>query len=268
MSDALGPILAATRVECARLRRALPDDVGHAPLDVHACLGRTIGSGGPALALIAEIKHRSPSAGALSRALSPADRARAYVAGGAAMVSVLVDRAAFDGDYAHVSEARAAVSVPLLAKGFCVDPIQVEAARRAGADAVLLIARILDRVALAELHACCLAAGLTPIVEVVDEPELERALAVSPRVLGVNARDLSTLIMDRARADRVVAAIPPGPRALFFSGLSTPADVARVSALPRVDGALVGEVLMRSDAPTPVLAALAAAAGACAPRMR
>jgi len=255
VTDVLGPILAATRDECVRLQSALPDDVGHTPLDVHAALASSTG-----LALIAEIKHRSPSAGPLSRALSPADRARAYVAGGAAMVSVLVDRASFDGDYAHLAEARGAVTVPLLAKGFCIDPIQIEAARRAGADAVLLVARILPQPALADLHAGCIAAGLTPIVEVVDEAELERAWQLSPTVVGVNARDLSTLVMDRARADRVIAAIPAGPRALFFSGLSTPDDVARVAAVSRVDGALIGEVLMRSDAPTSLLATLTAAA--------
>lgn len=262
MSDVLARILAATRDECAALRGALPPELGHRPLDVGAALGRRDG----ALALIAEIKHRSPSAGPLSRALSPAARAAAYVAGGAQMVSVLVDRAHFDGDYAHLAEARRAVSVPLLAKGFCVDPVQIEAARRVGADAVLLIARILDGHALAELHHATRAAGLAPIVEVVDEAELERALAVDAAIVGVNARDLSTLVMDPARARRVLARIPPGPRALWFSGLGTDADVRAVASEPRVDGALVGEVLMRTDAPTPLLRSLSEAARVATPR--
>lgn len=256
MSDVLGRILAATRDECAALARQLPPELDHRPLDVAAALRRREGT----LALIAEIKHRSPSAGPLSRALSPGARARAYVAGGARMVSVLVDRAHFDGDYAHLAEARGAVSVPLLAKGFCVDPVQIVAARRAGADALLLIARILPGSALSELHEATRAAGLTPIVEVVDEDELARAVALGPAVVGVNARDLSTLVMDPARARRVATAIPPGPTALWFSGLATPADVRAVAGLPRVDGALVGEVLMRTDAPTPLLASLAEAA--------
>lgn len=259
----LDEILAATRDECDRLARALPEDVGHQPLDVGALLARPPGA---ALRLIAEIKRRSPSAGPLSRVLPVDERARVYAREGASMISVLVDRAHFDGGYGDLASARAATrapstpggpATPLLAKGFAIDVVQLEAARRAGADAVLLIVRILDDAALSLLHRESLARGLTPVVEVIDEAELARALAVDARVLGVNARDLSTLEMDRARAARVLAAIPEDRVALWFSGVGSPEEV-RALAATDADGALIGEALMRRDDPSELLRAMVA----------
>lgn len=251
----LDGILAATREECARLSSELPADVGHRPLDVAARLARAPGE---ALRLIAEIKKRSPSAGALSTALSVAERAQVYAREGATMISVLVDRAHFDGGYGDLAAARAAVSVPLLAKGFAIDEAQLEAARRAGADAVLLIVRILDDATLRTLVSASRARGLVPIVEVVDEQELARALAADANVLGVNARDLATLQMDKARAARVLAAIPEPCIALWFSGVGSPDEVRAVAATD-VDGALIGEALMRRDDPSDLLRAMVAA---------
>lgn len=255
----LDGILAATRVECERLRNAPPDVVAHAPIDVAARLRRTRGE---PLRLITEIKLRSPSAGPLSRALSVDERARVYAREGATMISVLVDRAHFDGGYEHFARVRAATELPLLAKGFVVDEVQLDAARRCGADAVLLIVRILDRATLQRLMRATEARGLTPIVEVIDEPELALALEAGARVIGVNARDLATLEMDAARAARVQAAIPTDRVALFFSGLSKPDDVARIAATAgrAPDGALIGETLMRQDDPGPLLAAMVRAA--------
>ncbi len=251
----LDEILAATRAECDALRSALPEDVRHTPIDVAGRLGR-----GPSdsLRLIAEIKLRSPSAGPLSRGLSVSARAEVYAREGAAMISVLVDRRHFDGGYHHLAEARAAVTVPLLAKGFTIDELQIEAARRAGADAILLIVRILDDARLRALHDAVRRASLTPIVEVIDEGELARALALDARVIGVNARDLSTLVMDGARASRVLGAVPPDRVALWFSGISTTDDVIRVATgdARTPDGALVGEALMRRDDPAELLRAL------------
>lgn len=257
--SALSSILDATRAECDALRRELPPPVAHTPRDVASLLRR--GPDDP-LRLLAEIKHRSPSAGPLSRALSVEARAQAYAGAGAKTISVLVDRAHFDGGYDHLARARAAVGVPLLAKGFTIDRVQVEAARRSGADAVLLIARILDDAALADLHAEIEGRGMTPIVEVVTDDELERALAVNARVLGVNARDLDTLAMDAPRAARVADGVPTSAVGLWFSGLGAPGDVAAVARRPgrRLDGALIGECLMRRDDPAPLLVEMVAAA--------
>jgi indole-3-glycerol phosphate synthase len=248
----LDEILAATRAEIARLKREPVVDVGHTPL---APALRRHG----ALRLIAEIKRRSPSAGALSAKLSVAERAAAYAACGATMISVLVDRAHFDGGYEDLAVARRATDLPLLAKGFALDEVQLESARRAGADAVLLIVRILDDEALRALIAGARARSLTPIVEVVDEDELARAVGADASVIGVNARDLSTLVMDRERAARVLAAIPADRVRLWFSGVSTP-DEVRALAAQDVDGALIGESLMRRDDPAELLRAMVAAA--------
>ncbi len=260
-------ILRATHDEIAELRARAPYPAPatlRATLDVFERLRRPEGA---PLRLIAENKLRSPSAGALSTALSTGARARAYVEAGATMISVLVDRAHFAGGFAHLREARDAIgeAAPLLAKGFVIDAIQLDAARAEGADAVLLIARILDEAALPALVGAAQARGLEPIVEVVDEPELRRALATPARVLGVNARDLATLEMDPSRAARVLAAIPSRCVALHFSGVASAADVATL-ARRRLDGALIGEALMRADDPRPLLAAMVEAASVAAPR--
>jgi indole-3-glycerol phosphate synthase len=256
----LDEILEATRAECVRLRRELPADVGHRPRPVAPLLSR-----GPAapLRLIAEFKRRSPSAGALSTTLSIEERIAAYDDAGATMISVLVDRTHFDGGYDDLSRARRATDRPLLAKGFAIDEIQIEAARRSGADAILLIARILDDEALRGLAEASKARELTPIVEVVDEAELARAEALAVAVVGVNARDLATLQFDRARAARVAASIADERVALWFSGLATADDVsvvARQTSPRRLDGALIGETLMRQEDPRPLLSAMVAAA--------
>jgi indole-3-glycerol phosphate synthase len=248
----LDDILEATRAECVRLRSALPADVGHTPIDVAGRLRRD-----GALRLIAEIKKRSPSAGVLSTKLSVKERAALYAREGASMISVLVDRAHFDGGYEDLSAARHAT--PLLAKGFAIDEVQITAARRAGADAVLIIVRILDDASLRDLIGAAVGEGLTPIVEVVDEHELDRALECEAGVIGVNARDLSTLVMDRERAARVSAAIPGDRVSLWFSGVGSPHEVAAI-ARTTADGALIGEALMRQDDPTELLRAMVAAA--------
>lgn len=248
----LDEILAETQRECARLRRSLPNEVGHVPIDV------AIKRSG-ALRLIAEIKKRSPSAGALSTKLSAVERAAIYAREGASMISVLVDRAHFDGGYEDLAAVRGAVNTPLLAKGFAIDAVQIDAARRAGADAVLLIVRILDDASLRDLVAHCDGVGLTAIVEVIDEQELDRALDCDARVVGVNARDLSTLAMDRERAARVLGKIPVDRVALWFSGVGTPEEVATI-AETKADGALIGEALMRRDDPSELLRAMVAAA--------
>jgi indole-3-glycerol phosphate synthase len=258
----LADIVAAKRIEVSRLREQPRRPSGHVPIDVPSALRRAPGS---ALRFIAEVKLRSPSAGALSRALSPADRAWAYAESGASMVSVLCDGPFFDGSFDHVSAARrrfdaAGARVPLLAKEFVLDTRQVAEARDRGADAVLLIARIGDARSLATLVRCARDEGVEPLVEVVSEQELEWALSQGAGVIGVNARDLDTLEMDAARAARVLAAIPADVVAVHMSGVRD-AEGVRAVASGRADAALVGEALMREDDPRPMLGELVGAAG-------
>jgi indole-3-glycerol phosphate synthase len=258
----LGDILAHKRTEVDALRdRAEVRGPTRTPIDAAKALRR--GRGEP-LRLVAEVKLRSPSAGALSRALTPGQRALAYAEGGAAMVSVLCDAPYFDGSWEHLKEARQRLdetgrAIPLLAKEFVIDERQIAEARYCGADAILLIARIVDASKLRRLTRAARAEGLEPLVEVVDERELETALEGEARVVGVNARDLDSLAMDGARAARLCAAIPPEVVAVYLSGVRQADDVAQI-ARTRTDAALIGEVLMRDDDPRPRLLTLVDAA--------
>jgi indole-3-glycerol phosphate synthase len=250
----LAGILAQKHSELASLRaRALPAP----PTLRQVSLGRADNAG--RLSLITEIKRRSPSAGKLSTALSVAERAQAYERAGASMLSILCDSHFFDGEYQHLVEARAVTKVPLLCKEFVIDEVQLDAARAFGADAVLLIVRCLSPARTAELVSAARARDLVPLVEVLTEDELKVALDAGATLIGVNARDLDTLVMDAARADRVLAAIPDHVLRVRFSGLAKPEDVARIRQ-SGADAALVGEALMRADDPEPLLRALAAAA--------
>ncbi len=258
----LAQILATKRREVAELRAVAAIGPTRVPMNVAGALRR--GNAAP-LRLIAEVKLRSPSAGNLSRALRPGDRAVAYAEAGASMVSVLSDSAFFDGSWEHVGEARlkldeAGYRVPVLAKDFVVDERQIAEACMRGADAILLIARIVEAHELKRLARFARASGMEPLIEIVDERELEWALSAEARVIGVNARDLDTLAMDASRAARVCAAIPPDVVAVHLSGLRVAGDVAEV-ARGRADAALVGEALMREDDPRPRLRAMVQAAG-------
>jgi indole-3-glycerol phosphate synthase len=261
----LEDILAAKRVEVDELRARPRTIRPREPLNVVATLRR---SEGAPLRLIAEVKLRSPSAGALSSEMTPEARAAAYAEAGASMVSVLCDARFFGGSWAHLAAARARLDdafpkggrpVPLLAKDFVLHVRQIEEARDRGADAVLLIARIVSRARLVELARAARAERIEPLVEVIDERELEAALEASACVVGVNARDLDTLQMDTARAGRVLDAIPRHVVAVHFSGLRSAGDVALV-ARGRPDAALIGEALMREADPRAVLASMVRAA--------
>jgi indole-3-glycerol phosphate synthase len=255
----LEEIVAEKRSEVRQLRTApaAQRPAGWAVRDVLRALARP--SATP-LRLVAEIKFRSPSAGTLSRALGPADRARAYERAGASMVSVLTDRRWFDGSFDDLSDARRSVSVPLLCKDFVLDASQIQRAWAAGADAVLVIVRCVpEKEALSGLVDAARTWGIEPLVEVVDERELEAAIAAGARLVGVNARDLGTLAIDTDRASRVLAAAPPGIVAVRLSGVRDAGGVARVAA-SRADAALVGEALMKDDDPEPLLGAMVKAA--------
>jgi len=257
----LADILESKRREIAELQGQARAVSARVVLDVFAALRRR-----DRLHLIAEVKLKSPSAGPLSRALAPQARAVAYARAGASMVSVLCDGPFFDGAWEHLAASREALDaaglrVPLLAKEFVLDARQVQEARDRGADAVLLIARIVSAPTLAALVGTARHEGLEPMVEVVDERELRDALAAGARVVGVNARDLDSLAVDAERTARVLASIPADVVAVHLSGIKGAGDVAQV-ARGRADAALLGEALMRKDDPAPLLTELVAAAHA------
>ncbi len=249
----LSDILTNKREELDSLPEA-PGD-GFSPRPVELSRTRT-----GRLSLITEIKLRSPSAGKLSSALSVAERAKAYEAGGASMLSVLCDQKFFDGSYAHLAEARRACSLPLLCKEFIIDERQLDCAVTHGADAVLLIVRCLSQPELVHLVRASEARGLTPLVEVHGSDESQRARAAGARLIGVNSRDLDTLEMDAERATRVLQELPSEITAVHLSGIKTADDVRRQWGT-RADALLIGETLMRLDEPLAALQQLHDAAG-------
>ena len=209
--------------------------------------------------VIAEVKRRSPSKGDLAADLDPAELARAYERGGATCLSVLTDADFFGGSPDDLRAARAATGLPVLRKDFTVCPADVCDARIMGADAVLLIAAALDDDELGELHTLALDVGLDVLVEVHDEAELERAVAVGASLIGVNQRDLVTFEVDAARAVRVGRAMPATVVRVAESGIRGPEDASALAGAG-FDAVLVGELLVTSGDPTAAVAALRAAA--------
>jgi indole-3-glycerol phosphate synthase len=202
----------------------------------------------PGLSVIAEIKRRSPSRGVLREDLDPRHLARSYEDGGAAALSVLTDREFFGGSEQDLQEARACVRLPVLRKDFTIDEYQVYEARALGADAVLLIVRVLSRTQLCELLAAAAAVGLAALVEVHDEAELETALACGAVLIGVNNRDLRTFGVSLEVARRLRPRIPPGCLCVAESGVETREDVRVLESLG-YDAALIGEALVRAADP-------------------
>jgi indole-3-glycerol phosphate synthase len=200
------------------------------------------------LAVIAEVKRRSPSRGDLHPDLDPATLAAVYAAGGAAALSVLTDREFFAGSAEDLAAARAATDLPVLRKDFTVSARDVCDARLMGADAVLLIAAGLAPDELAGYHALAGDLGLDALVEVHDENELAVALEAGATLIGVNQRDLVTFEVDHDRAVRMAGAIPPGAVRVAESGVRGGAD-ARALAAAGYDAVLVGEALVTSPDP-------------------
>lgn len=194
------------------------------------------------VALIAEIKRQSPSKGVLAAGLDAAAQARIYEEGGAAALSVLTEPSRFGGSLADLSTVRQAVSLPLLRKDFITHERQLLEARLGGASAVLLIARALAPDEFRELAARAQAIGLELLLETRDEHELARALAVSAAVIGVNNRDLETLVIDDAVSARLIPMIPEDRIAVYESGITDRSGVERAAALG-ADAVLVGSSL-------------------------
>jgi indole-3-glycerol phosphate synthase len=211
------------------------------------------------LAVIAELKRRSPSKGDLAPDLDPAGTATAYAAGGATAVSVLTDRVFFGGSVDDLSQARdAAPNIPVLRKDFTIDAEQVYETRAIGADAILLIvAAVPDDALLRDLHDLARDLGLAALVEAHDEAELERALDLGAPIVGVNARNLATFDEDLAVVARLAATIPPDIVAVAESAIRAPADAAQMARVG-FDAVLVGEALVRAEDPAALVRAFAA----------
>ena len=254
----LEQIVAHKREELADRRRRMPAaDVRGRAADApparpfHAALraprGPLTGPGG-GIRLIAEVKGASPSAGTIRADFDPAAIARAYAAAGAAAISVLTDARFFHGADEHLTRVRRAVEVPLLRKDFTLEPYQVYEARAIGADAVLLIAAILDRAAAADLMALAADLGMAALVEVHTDGELEAALAASAGLVGINNRNLDTLATSLEVTRRLRPRVPSGVTVVAESGIAERRDVEEMARLG-VDAVLVGSALMRSADP-------------------
>lgn len=207
------------------------------------------------VAVISEVKRRSPSKGDLAPCLDPGVLARSYAAGGASCLSVLTDRDFFGGSPEDLAAARADCDLPVIRKDFTVAANDVVDARLMGADAVLLIVAALDDAELADFHALALELGLDALVETHDEAEVERALAVGATLIGVNQRDLVTFEVDTARAVRVAGTIPESVLSVAESGIGGPGELPAL-AEAGFDAVLVGESLVRSGDPEAAVAAL------------
>ena len=230
-----------TELELAQLDASLPR-----PPSFLGALRRGDGQ----LAVIAEIKRRSPSAGDIARNASSLAQAKTYQGAGADAMSVLTDNKFFGGSLADLEGVTAHLAahppaVPCLRKDFMVHPIQVLEARRAGASAILIIVRALDDNEIAVLHAAAKAAGLDALFEVHNEAEIERAAAHGARAIGVNNRDLAVFRTDLALSERLIPLFPREVIAVSESGIGSPADAARARRAG-AHAVLVGEALMRS----------------------
>jgi indole-3-glycerol phosphate synthase len=215
----------------------------------------------PGLSLIAEFKRRSPSAGEIVASEASIDeQVGAYERGGAAALSVLTDESHFGGSLEDLRAARAACDLPILRKDFIVDPYQLYEAAVNGADAVLLIVRVLEDEPLRSLYEEARGLDLDCLVEVHDEAELVRSLRAGATLVGINNRNLRTFDVELETSLRLLPQIPPFVTAVAESGITNAADLARLRA-SRCDAVLIGEAFMTSADPAATLAALAAAAG-------
>ena len=260
----LDDILVGVRADLAQRQEARPldrvkEDARTGPsarsaLDALRATGEDAGR----VSVIAEVKRSSPSRGPLAAIAEPAALAATYEAGGAAVVSVLTEARRFGGTLADLSAVRGAVEVPVLRKDFVLSSYQVWEARAAGADLVLLIVAALEQNALVSLVERVHSLGMTALVEVHDVEEAARAVDAGARVVGVNARDLRTLEVDRSTFARCAAALPASVVKIAESGVRGPRDVVEYAGAG-ADAVLVGEALVTSPDPRATLAELVAA---------
>jgi indole-3-glycerol phosphate synthase len=255
-SDLLARLVAEARLDMDR-RRALtnPDELERA-IQVYSPRDFVGALRGPGLAVIAEMKQRTPTMGVLAEDYRPADLARAYTAGGASAISVLTHMAGFGGRPEHIETARVATNLPILRKDFITDPYEIGEARAAGADAVLLIVAALDLPELRRLLAVVRSRGIAALVEVHDENETRVAIEAGALVVGVNHRDLRTFEIDLGLTERLRPLIPDAVPLVAESGIHS-IDEARRMRDAGADAILVGEMLMRAVDPVSCLRELA-----------
>ncbi|MFG6668035.1 indole-3-glycerol phosphate synthase TrpC [Halomonas sp. HNIBRBA4712] len=253
-------ILARKEEEVATREKAVPErdllalaEQQSAPRGFIAALDRRIAAGDPAV--IAEVKKASPSRGVIREAFDPAAIAQSYEAGGAACLSVLTDADFFQGHEDDLIAARNACQLPVIRKDFITHPYQVIEARAIGADCILLIVAALDDATLKALHARATELGMDVLVEVHDAAELDRALALDLKLVGINNRNLHTFETDLETTLSLLPRIPQGVTVITESGILTRENVARMRD-NRINGFLVGEAFMRQPEPGRALSEL------------
>lgn len=259
MANVLDEIIAGVRQDVAARQEAVPFDVLKARVaavpparDALAALRE------PGVGVIAEVKRRSPSRGSLASIGDPAHLAGEYEAGGARMISVLTEERRFDGSLADLDAVRATVRIPVLRKDFVICSYQVHEARAHGADAVLLIVAALDQNTLVGLRERVESLGMTALVEAHTEDEASRAVDAGARVIGINARDLRTLEVDRSTFERIAPGLPTNVVKVAESGVRGPLDLIAYAAAG-ADAVLVGEGLVTTADPRHAVAELVTA---------
>jgi len=239
---------AALREQEAELRRRA-ERAPAAPSLVGALRGATVG-------VVAEVKRRSPSKGWINPGLTAADQARAYERGGAAAVSVLTEPVHFGGSVDDLEAVRRSIAIPVLKKDFHVEPIQLVEAKAIGASAALLIARALSPETLVRMADVARSLGLEVLIEVRDDDELARALDVGASLIGINNRNLESLVIEEGTAERLLAHVPASVVAISESGVEARSDVQRV-ALAGADAVLVGSAISGAADPMDAVRGLA-----------
>ncbi|GIP37461.1 indole-3-glycerol phosphate synthase [Paenibacillus sp. J31TS4] len=245
----LDRIVATKKLEVERLRETLTaaDAERRIAAEGRACRGfaRALDEGRKrSLGLIAEVKKASPSKGLIRADFDPVLLAQAYVEAGTDCLSVLTDREYFQGASEYLTAIRQAVDVPILRKDFTIDPLQIYEARLLGADAVLLIAAILDDAQIKEFLTLSRDLGMDALVEVHDREELERVLKLDADLIGINNRNLHTFVTDLAATEALIGLIPDGKTVVSESGIRYPADIERL-VKAGADAVLIGESFMR-----------------------
>jgi indole-3-glycerol phosphate synthase len=259
VATVLDEIVAGVREDVARRETALPlDAVREHAAQARPALDAYSALCAPGVGVIAEVKRRSPSKGALANIADPARLAGQYEAGGARVISVLTEERRFGGSLADLDAVRAAVQIPVLRKDFVVGSYQVHEARAHGADVVLLIVAALEQNALISLLERVESLGMTALVEVHTEDEASRALDAGARVIGVNARNLRTLEVDRNTFERIAPGLPNNVVKIAESGVRGPIDLIEYASCG-ADAVLVGETLVTGADPRQAVAELVTA---------